>query len=263
MNIERASVMAKISGEQLGASGIDEQRTRALAREILEFMETTGRTPILLPGGGNFTRGRNAGKVDPIERSEADYEGMVGTARNASALADALNDEGHIGATCMLTLRLEDRLRAQRTHEDFDRHRARDYARMGRIVVIGGGTGLPYCCTDLTCVIFGGMMGAERIMKGTATPGVMSDDPRTTTIENLELYRTLSFDEAVKNGLNVLEPSAWAVARDEVKIPINVYDMRVAGNMISAFNGKSGTLVSVDGATSHWPRSTWVDAFAA
>ncbi len=260
MSIERGRVMIKVSGEQLAGpavTGIDEATARTLAREVLEFMDTTGRVAMLLPGGGNFFRGRSAGEnITSTERAEADYDGMVGTARNAVAIAEALTAEGAVGVGCMLNMEQDDLPRELRSYDDFDRHKARDLLGMGRIIVIGGGTRLPFCCTDLSCVMFGGMLGAERIMKGTKEAGVYSSDPRQPS-DDLELFRTISFKEAAERNLNVLEPSAWVIARDEVRIPINVYDMRIQGNIIDAFQGRTGTYISSDTSASLWPRDTW------
>jgi uridylate kinase len=270
MIIGREGVMCKVSGEDLGPLesegievrlGIDETRVRRVAEEVLEFMDVTGTTPVLLPGGGNFVRGRDARTDTPIDRSEADYRGMVGTARNAYALAEALSELGAQSVSCMISLDQRDRPNDLKPLDQYDRHVGRDYVRMGTVVVLGGGLNLPYCSTDLSAVARGGELGCIRIMKGTQAEGVYTADPNgSDPLDELDLYRTLSFEEAARRELRVLEASAWTVARDAVKVPISVYDGQTWGNMLRAYRQEIGTLVSIDGVSSYWPKETWLPA---
>ena len=247
-------IMAKVSGEKLAGrheTGIDEFMARKIAEEMLAFQSDTGVTPVLLPGGGNFVRGRDHQTSSSVLRAEADYEGMIGTAKNAEALAEALRELGH-QAICLLTLSKPDRAPDQRHLDLYDRHIARDYLNLGRIVVLGGGTGKPYCSTDLACVMLGGDVGVERIMKGTNAPGVYNGDPRQLDHTGLRLFRTLGFKQALEAGYDVLEASAWATALSGPKLPITVYDMNQPGNMLRAYRGEIGTVVSADGEPTYW-----------
>lgn len=241
---ERIAVMTKVSGEQLagdGQHGICEKTTLAAAQEIAEFADLSGVVPVLLPGGGNFVRGRDVGAQTTVERAEADYAGMEGTVSNAAALADALNEIGH-RAICLVNIMPELVSPQHRFLAPYDRRVARDGVQQGTIPVIGGGNGRPFSSTDLASVVVGGETGCQRIMKGTNVDGVYDSDPRTNPAA--VLFDRLTFDDVLADGLNVMEAAAWVTAR-ELQIPVTVYNMLQPGNLQRAYQGEIGTRVEV------------------
>lgn len=239
---DRLAVMTKVSGEQLAGEqmhGICEGTTLEVAREIVEFYETTGVVPVLLPGGGNFVRGRDAGATTAVERAEADHDGMEGTVTNAQALTEAIREVGH-KAICLVNVMPALLSPEHRVLPTYDRRIARDSVRQGVIPVVGGGNGRPYSSTDYASVVVGGETGCMRIMKGTNVDGVYDKDPRVNP--DAICFDSLTFDQVITEGLNVMEPTAWVVAR-ELEMPVTVYNMLQAGNLLKAFRGEIGTRV--------------------
>ncbi|PIP27132.1 MAG: UMP kinase, partial [Candidatus Moranbacteria bacterium CG23_combo_of_CG06-09_8_20_14_all_39_10] len=164
-------ILLKLSGEAMRGKreyGIDPDFISYLADEITEA-HNLGVQVGIVTGGGNIFRGL-AGSKHGMDRSTADYMGMLATIFNAMALQDALEKKG-------LPTRLQTAIEMRQIAEPFIRRKAISHLEKGRIVVLGGGTGLPFITTDTTAAMRGLELGCDAIFKATKVDGVYEDDP--------------------------------------------------------------------------------------
>ncbi len=169
-----------------------------------------------------------------MDRTSADYMGMLAGVINGMALQDALEKVG-------LTTRVLSALTIQAVCEPYIRLRALRHLAKGRVVVFAAGTGNPYFTTDSAAVLRAAEMGAEVVLKATKVDGVYDSDPakNPTAIR----YDRISYDEALQRNLKVMDQAAIALARDN-SLPIIVFDMTVPGNVLKVVCGeKVGTTV--------------------
>jgi uridylate kinase len=229
-------VLLKLSGERLAGEkgfGITPGVIRGIADEIREVHRLGVELGIVI-GGGNVIRGITAAS-EGMDRTSADYMGMLASVINAMALQDALEKLG-------LATRVLSALTIQEVAEPYIRRRAMRHLEKGRVVIFAGGTGNPYFSTDSAAVLRAAEMHAEVVLKATRVDGVFSadplQDPRATR------YERLTYDEVLQRNLRVMDQTAIALARDN-KLPIVVFDMTRPGNVLRIARGETvGTTIS-------------------
>ncbi|MDP7572156.1 MAG: UMP kinase [Myxococcota bacterium] len=229
-------VLVKLSGERLagdGGFGISPTVIGGLARDVRDVHEL-GIQVCLVIGGGNVIRGIQAASQG-LDRTSADYMGMLASVINAVALQDALESEGL--ATRVLTA-----LEITAVAEPYIRRRAERHLEKGRVVVFAGGTGNPYFSTDTAAALRAAELGCEIVlMAKQGVDGVYDADPKENP--KARRYDALSFDEAISKNLRVMDQTALALCREN-DMPIVVFDGAVPGNLQPVASGrKGGTLV--------------------
>ena len=228
-------ILLKLSGEALmGAEpyGIDTAVLREIAEQISE-VHHLGTQVALVIGGGNIFRGVYAASGG-MERSTADYMGMLATVMNALAMQDALEKFG-------IATRVQSAIDMKEVAEPYIRRKAIRHLEKGRIVIFAAGTGLPYFTTDTTAALRASEIGAEVLMKATKVDGVYESDP----VENplASRYDRISFTEVLNRNLKVMDATAVSLAREQ-KMRIIVFNLKIKGNIRKAVLGKSiGTVV--------------------
>ncbi len=230
-------ILLKLSGEALMGDrqyGIDPAKLAEYADEIGQIHAKGVQIAIVI-GGGNIFRGV-AGASNGMDRVQGDYMGMLATVINGMALQGALEDAG------MLT-RLQTALKIEAIAEPYIKRRAVRHLEKGRIVIFGAGTGNPYFTTDTAAVLRGVEIHADIILKGTRVDGVYSADPEK--FPDATKYDTISFEEVLKKGLNVMDSTAFTLSQEN-NLPILVFDMNTKGNLIKICEGENvGTVVHV------------------
>jgi uridylate kinase len=230
-------IMIKISGEALAGNsgvGINPQVVKAIAKEIKDAYDLNLCEIGVIVGGGNIFRGKIASEMG-IERSSADYMGMIGTILNALALQNSLESLG-VQTRAMTSLNIPE------VAEPYIRRKALSHFEKGRIVIFGGGTGNPYFSTDTTAALRAAELGATTIyMAKNGVDGVYDKDPRKDP--TAKKYDKLTNHELLKKELQVMDSTAAALCHDN-KIDIYVFDMNVPGNISKAILGENiGTAI--------------------
>ncbi len=229
-------ILLKLSGEAMMGKenfGIDPDFIFYLAEEIKSAYKTGVEVAIVV-GGGNIFRGV-AGSKQGIDRTTADYMGMLATIFNGMALQDAIERIG-------VATRLQTAFEIKEIAEPFIRKRAIRHLEKGRIVIAGGGTGLPFITTDTAAAMRALEINCEAIFKGTGVDGVYDKDPRKNN--NVKKFDTLSLEEAFRcDDINIMDNSAIDLCRAN-KINVVVFDIYKKGNLKKAVLGqKVGTLI--------------------
>jgi uridylate kinase len=229
-------LLIKLSGGQLAGEsgfGISPAVIGRIARELREVHELGSQLCIVI-GGGNVIRGIDAAEQG-LDRTSADYMGMLASVINALALQDALEKEG-------LTTRVLSALEIQSVAEPYIRRRAVRHLEKGRIVVFAGGTGNPYFSTDTAAVLRAAEVDAEIILMAKhGVDGVYDDDPKKNA--RAKRYDRLSYDEAIRKNLRIMDQTAVALCREN-DLPIIVFDMSTPGNIRKVASGENvGTRV--------------------
>ena len=230
-------VLLKLSGEQLAnkqGTGIDPEFVGWLAGEIKKVTEA-GIQTVIVVGGGNFLRGATfAG--EGIERSTADYMGMLATIMNGMALMDMIESHGQ-------PARLQTNLRIQQVAEPFIRRRAIRHLEKGRVVIVGGGLGKPYFTTDTTATSVALELDCDAILKATKVDGIYDKDPNKH--DDAKKFDSLTFQQAVESdAIKVMDKAALGLAMEQ-NIPVVVFDLMQDGNILKAASGEAiGTKVS-------------------
>ena len=217
-------------GEQ--SFGIDPNVASQIAREIGEIQELGVQTGVVI-GGGNIFRGL-AASARGMDRSTADYMGMLATVINALALQDALEQQG-------VTTRVATAIEMRALAEPFIKRRAIRHLEKGRVVVFAAGTGNPYFTTDTAAALRAMEMRAEVILKGTKVDGVYTADPMID--RTASRYESISYLEVLDRGLKVMDATAISLCMDN-KLPIVVFNLRQSGNLRRVIMGEPvGTTV--------------------
>lgn len=223
-------LIIKLSGEALSGEGglsIDPARVSDIAAEIKAAYDLNQFEIGIIVGGGNIWRGKTAQEMG-MERSSADYMGMLATILNALALQNALESMG-VETRTMTSLNIP------QVAEPYIRRKAISNLAKGMIVIFGGGTGNPYFSTDTTSALRAAEIGASTIlMAKNGIDGVYSADPKTDA--SATRYETLTHHEVLENGLNVMDSTAAALCKDN-DIEIVVFDMNIPGNIKKAAMG--------------------------
>ncbi|HIJ68738.1 MAG TPA: UMP kinase [Deltaproteobacteria bacterium] len=228
-------ILLKLSGEALMGSepyGIDTGVLREIAEQIAE-VHKLGTQIALVIGGGNIFRGVSAASGG-MDRSTADYMGMIATVMNALAMQDALEKFG-------IPTRVQSAIDMKEVAEPYIRRKAIRHLEKGRIVIFAAGTGLPFFTTDTTAALRAGEIGAQVLMKATKVDGVYESDP----VKNPHAlrYERISFSEVLNRNLKVMDATAISLAREE-KMRIVVFNLNIRGNIRKAVLGKPvGTVV--------------------
>ncbi len=228
-------VLLKLGGESLLGDreyGIDPKAALEVAAEIKQIKETGTQIAIVI-GGGNIFRGVSAA-ANGIERSTADYMGMLATVMNSLALQDALEKSG-------VDTRVQSGLEMPAVAEPYIRRRAIRHMDKGRVVILAAGTGNPYFTTDTGAALRALELNCNVIMKATKVDGVYDKDPNK--VPGAKKYEELAYMDALKERLEVMDTSAFALCMDN-KLPIMVFNFFEKGNAKRAVMGeKIGTLV--------------------
>lgn len=228
-------VLLKLSGEAFGGGtlGVNPDIVSSIAREIADAAK--GVQVAVVVGGGNFFRGAELSQRG-MDRSRADYMGMLGTVMNALALQDFLEQAGQ-------PVRVQSAIEMTQVAEPYIPLRAIRHMEKGRVVIFGAGAGLPYFSTDTVAAQRALEIGATEVLVAkNGVDGVYDDDPRTNS--DAVLIRTITYSDALKQGLKVIDATAFALCRDN-HLPMRVFGMEPSGNIAKAIRGDDiGTVVS-------------------
>lgn len=228
-------VMLKISGEALMGDqgfGLHPPTVERIAREVQSVHEM-GVEICMVIGGGNIFRGLQ-GSAQGMERTTADYMGMLATVMNALALQSAL--EG-----LKINTRVISAITMNEVAEPYIRRRAVRHLEKKRICIFAAGTGNPYFTTDTAATLRASEMACEAIFKGTKVDGVYDKDP--AKFDDAKRYQTITYDEVLAQHLGVMDASAIALAREN-NLPIIVFSLDAAGGFKGILDG-SGTFTTV------------------
>lgn len=229
-------VLLKISGEGLcepGQMGIHAAPLDRIAAEI-DSVAGMGVQLAIVVGGGNFMRGASFAGELGIDKSTADYMGMLATVLNALALQEALERRGY-------ATRVQSALLISRVCESFIRRRAIRHLEKDRIVILAAGTGNPHVTTDSCAALRAVELGADALLKATKVDGVYDDDPKRNPAARR--YDRLSYNEVIDGRLRVMDVSAIDVCQQH-SVPIIVFNLFAPGTMARVVCGESvGTYV--------------------
>ncbi len=233
---KKKRLVIKLSGEAMSTEhkSIDPLRVKDIAAEIKEAYDLDQFEIGIIVGGGNIWRGKTASEMG-MERSSADYMGMIATIMNALALQNALEALG-VETRTMTSLNIP------QVAEPYIRRKAISNLEKGMIVIFGGGTGNPFFTTDSTSALRAAEIGAKTIlMAKNGTDGVYDLDPKFHS--NAKKYTTLTHHEVLENRLEVMDSTAAALCKDN-EIEIIVFDMNIKGNIKRAALGENiGTVI--------------------
>jgi len=229
-------VLLKLSGEALQGSqnhGIDGHVLDSIANQLKTVKEMGVELAVVI-GGGNIFRGLSASATG-MDRSTADYMGMLATVINGMALQDALERKG-------VFTRVQTAITMEALAEPYIRRRAMRHLEKGRIVILAGGTGNPYFTTDTTAALRAIELGAEVILKATKVDGIYSADPKK--VPTAKRFTKLKYMDVLKKGLKVMDATAISLCMDN-NLPIVVFDLLKHGNIQRAVSGQEiGTTVT-------------------
>jgi len=230
-------VMLKISGEALMGDqgfGLHPPTVQRIAREV-KSVHDMGVEICMVIGGGNIFRGLS-GSAQGMERTTADYMGMLATVMNALGMQSALEELG-------VFTRVISAIPMDEICEPYIRRRAVRHLEKKRVCIFAAGTGNPYFTTDTAATLRASEMACEAIFKGTKVDGVYDKDPVSNP--DAVRYDTVTYDEVLAKHLNVMDASAIALARDN-KLPIIVFSLDEPGGFRGILNGE-GTYTRVEG----------------
>jgi uridylate kinase len=230
------SVLLKLSGEALGGGSdgaLDAGAIDTISTQIREVAETGCRLAVVV-GGGNILRGSEVLGTVSV-RATADQMGMLATMINGLALMDGLERNGQ-------EARLLSAVSAHQICEPFIRRRALRHQEKGRVIVLAGGTGNPFCTTDTAASLRASELGCDIMLKATKVDGVYDSDPAQNA--SAKRYEALTFREVIDQDLRVMDLTAITMCMDN-GLPIKVFDVLTPGNLMRVVAGDPiGTLVS-------------------
>ena len=228
-------VLLKLSGEALmgeAGYGIDPKVVDELADQVKHIVED-GIELAVTVGGGNIFRGM-AGSAEGMERSQADYIGMLATCMNALALQDAFERKG-------IPTRVMSAIEMRQMCEPYIRRKAVRHLEKGRVIIFAAGTGNPYFTTDTTAALRACEIGAEALLKATKVDGIYDKDP--VKHPDAVRFEKLSYLEVLAKELHVMDTTATSLCMDN-NLPILVFNMTVPGNIARVLKGEDvGTTV--------------------
>ncbi|MFT4793612.1 MAG: uridylate kinase [Paracoccaceae bacterium] len=222
-------VLLKISGEALMGDqgfGLHPPTVERIAREIKKVHDL-GVELCLVIGGGNIFRGLS-GAAQGMERTQADYMGMLATVMNALAMQSALE-------TLKIHTRVISAIPMDQICEPYIRRRAARHLEKGRVIIFAAGTGNPYFTTDTAATLRAMEMDCDAIMKGTQVDGVYDSDPKTNP--DAKRYERISYDEVLIKKLKIMDASAIALARDN-NLPLVVFSLHSPGGFAEVLSGR-------------------------
>jgi len=228
-------IILKLSGEALAdvdGVGISKVTLDGLAEQIAYLHNQAIEIGVVI-GGGNILRGAEAEKLG-IDRATGDYMGMLATIINALALQNALLSRG-IDARVMSSFTIPE------VAEPYILAKALSHFSKNRVIIFGGGTGLPFFSTDTTAALRALELKAEALFKATKVDAVYSDDP--TKNANAVRYETITYTEFLLKNLKVMDATAVSLCRD-FKLPIILFSIKGKDTLIKAvIEGKVGTII--------------------
>jgi uridylate kinase len=228
-------ILLKISGEALAGQqeyGIDDDVVRFIAEEVREIHQLEVQIGMVI-GGGNIFRGVEA-SARGMDRSSADYMGMLATVINGLALQDALEK-------VRVDTRVQTAIEMREVAEPFIRRRALRHLEKGRVVIFVGGTGNPYFTTDTAAALRAMEISADVVFKATKVDGVYSADPKTDP--TAQKFDELSYVEVLSRRLRVMDSTAISLCMDN-GFPIVVFNLQEKGRLRQLVCGERvGTLV--------------------
>jgi uridylate kinase len=235
MKVAYKRVLLKLSGEALMGSrsfGIEPEIVQAIALEIRDVVKLGVEVGVVI-GGGNIFRGIE-GSARGMERTQADYMGMLATVINSLALQSVLE---RLDVRC----RVQTAIEMREVAEPFIRRRATRHLEKKRVVIFAAGTGNPYFTTDTAAALRAAEIQADVILKATKVNGVYDKDPLKYT--GAKMYKIISYTEALAKNLKVMDATAISLCREN-NIPIRVFNIAKKGNIKSVICGKTvGTIV--------------------
>lgn len=233
-NVKYKRVLLKLSGEALAGeqkTGVNVETVGKICDKIKEIVEMGVQVAIVV-GGGNFWRGRQGHQM---ERTTADYMGILATTMNGLALQDALETRG-------VHSRVQTAVEMRELAEPFILRKAEKHLNRGRVVIFAGGTGHPYFTTDTAAVLRATEIKADIILLGKAIDAVYSADPKID--QTATKYDKISYIEVLEKDLKVMDSTATAMCRDN-DIPLLVFGIADPENIVRAVKGEAiGTIVS-------------------
>lgn len=228
-------VLLKLSGEAFaggGGLGVDPDVVADIAQQVANVVKSGTQVAVVI-GGGNYFRGAQLSERG-MERSRADYIGMLGTVMNCLALQDFLEK-------ISVDTRVQTAITMGQVAEAYVPRRAMRHLEKGRVVIFGAGLGVPFFSTDTTAAQRALEIGAEVVLMAKGVDGVYSDDPRKNP--KAEKYEKLTYDEVLQKDLKVADATAISLCRDN-NLPILVFNLLKNGNIKRAVNGeKIGTII--------------------
>ncbi|XP_019177258.1 PREDICTED: uncharacterized protein LOC109172545 [Ipomoea nil] len=229
-------VLLKVSGEALAgdqSQNIDPKITMAIAREVATVTRLGFEVAIVV-GGGNIFRGSSWAGCSGLDRSSADYIGMLATVMNAIFLQATMESIG-------IPTRVQTAFRMSEVAEPYIRRRAVRHLEKGRVVIFAAGTGNPFFTTDTAAALRCAEINAEVVLKATNVDGVYDDDPKRNP--NAHLQDCLSYQDVTSKDLNVMDMTAITLCQEN-NIPIVVFNLNKPGNIAKAIKGERvGTLI--------------------
>jgi uridylate kinase len=229
------TILLKLSGEALAGDngyGIDPEIISGIASEIKGVIELGVQVSLVI-GGGNIFRGLAASAAG-MDRSSADYMGMLATVMNSLAMQDALEKVG-------VKTRVQSAIEMREIAEPYIRRRAVRHLEKGRVVIFAAGTGNPYFTTDTAASLRAMEIGAEIILKATKVDGVFNADPALDA--DAVKFSSLSYLDVLKQGLQIMDSTATSLCMDN-KLPILVFNLTQKGNIRKVVLGEDiGTIV--------------------
>jgi uridylate kinase len=246
-------VMLKLSGEVFGGGqlGVDPDVVQRVARQIAAVARSGVQVAVVI-GGGNFFRGAELSQRG-MDRSRADYIGMLGTVMNSLALQDFLEKEG-------VETRVQTAIAMGQVAEPYVPRRAMCHLEKGRVVIFAAGLGAPFFSTDTTAAQRALEIGCDVVLMAKSVDGVFDDDPRTNP--DARMFRYIAYRDVLGRGLKVADATAFSLCMDN-DLPIIVFNLMSEGNIAKVVRGevesgeRIGTLVS-----GHHP-TTMVDGTSA
>lgn len=235
-SLKWSRVLLKVSGEALAGDQtqtIDPKITMAIAREVASVTRL-GIEVAIVVGGGNIFRGASWAGSSGLDRSSADYIGMLATVMNAIFLQATMESIG-------IPTRVQTAFRMSEVAEPYIRRRAVRHLEKGRVVIFAAGTGNPFFTTDTAAALRCAEINAEVLLKATNVDGVFDADPRRNP--NALLLDSLSYHDVISKELSVMDMTAITLCQEN-NIPVVVFNINTPGNISKAIRGdRAGTLI--------------------
>lgn len=232
-------MLLKLSGEALmgqNAYGIDMSVCDRLAGDVAEARDAGAQIAVVI-GGGNIFRGLT-GAAKGMDRATGDYMGMLATVMNALAFQNALEKQ-------KVPARVLSAIPMPTVCESYVRPKALSYIDKGHVCIFAAGTGNPFFTTDTAATLRAIEMNCDCVAKATSVDGVYSADPKRDP--NAKRYDRLTYSEVLAKDLKVMDGAAIALARDN-HLPVLVFSIKEAGNLLKALKGEARATVIHDQA---------------
>jgi uridylate kinase len=228
-------ILLKLSGESLSGKenhGISEDILEEYAGQIIDVVREGCEAAVVI-GGGNIFRGLS-GTESGFDRVKGDQMGMLATIINSLALESTIIRMG--GKARVFTS-----IRMEPVGELYNRDKVVEEMKKGTVCILSGGTGNPFFTTDTASALRAVEIGADVLLKGTRVDGVYTADPEKDP--SATRFATITFEEVINRRLKVMDSTAFTMCRDN-DMPVVVFDMNTAGNLMKVVNGvKTGTLI--------------------